>query len=261
MRQATQASFEHLAQTYERPNLVQLPQQRPFRGQVTQQTLELAGLKEIQQKGLDVRLRGLHSRAIQCAAPLFRPAQGARRSCTKIGRMLASTDRLLSQTIKHKRALVTFRYSIESFSEYKARLPFIEGGSSRTTLARTDEFEVIGTQWAPSSTTPIHDHGNSRCWVVVTHGQLRVEGFKRLDHGDQTRINIDCVSGAALSEGTVSMLAGPRQMHRVTNESPESAYTVQLYMPPIATYTVLDVEAWTAFLGVPEEHAELSLLK
>ncbi len=147
----------------------------------------------------------------------------------------------------------------ERFPKYRDRLPFLPRATSRTILMRTNAFEIIATQWAPGSKTPVHDHGTSQCWVLVVEGELHVENFKRLDDGDAPTLKLRPEFAQVLSLGDSSRLLGPRQLHRVRNTSVEPAFTIQLYMPPISAYTVLEDKTRYASLCAPDYHATLDL--
>lgn len=118
-------------------------------------------------------------------------------------------------------------------------MPKIPGSYSRTLLHKNDAFEIVSMRWEPRSTTPIHDHGNSHCWVVMLDGEFDVESFERDDDGGEIA-TIRKTDSAHVKRGDVDYRLGWRELHRVTNNGTVAAYTVQLYFSPIHDYATID---------------------
>ncbi|HTA40041.1 MAG TPA: cysteine dioxygenase family protein [Candidatus Acidoferrales bacterium] len=126
-----------------------------------------------------------------------------------------------------------------AFAKYRSALPVIPYAYTRTRLIERPHFEVVAMQWAAGSVSPIHDHGASRCWVLMLEGTLEVENFER---------DLEAAGDVSMRpNGTLSLKAddldsrnGPHELHRVVNSSAQSAYSLQLYATPITTYNVFD---------------------
>jgi len=126
-----------------------------------------------------------------------------------------------------------------TFEHYRGRLPLVPYAYTRTRILRTDRFEVVAMQWAARSSSPIHDHGTSRCWVLLMGGALEVENFE-VDDPSGDPVSLRETGRFALAAGDLDFRGGPRELHRVWNPSDEPAFSLQLYAEPITAYTVID---------------------
>jgi cysteine dioxygenase len=127
------------------------------------------------------------------------------------------------------------------FGEYRDRLPAIPRAYSRTRLARTPAYEIVAMLWAPGSVSPIHDHGTSRCWVVMLAGTLDVVNFACAGDGSAT---IHQTERLVLNPGDIDHRLGPGELHRVSNpDASEGAYSLQLYARPLTTYSIVDANS------------------
>lgn len=132
-----------------------------------------------------------------------------------------------------------------AFAEYRDRLPLVPRAYSRTRLAFDPEYEIIAMNWAPHSVSPIHDHGTSRCWVVMLEGVLDVQNYicGAADVGAGV-VHVRETERLNLQAGDVDHRLAPTELHRVHNPSPtHSAFTLQLYARPLTTYSVLDARS------------------
>jgi predicted metal-dependent enzyme (double-stranded beta helix superfamily) len=126
------------------------------------------------------------------------------------------------------------------FQEYRARLPVIPYAYTRTRLIDLPDFEVVAMHWAPGSISPIHDHGLSRCWVLLMEGSLEVENFERESAPDTNPVELRETGRLTLRAGDLDHRLGPSELHRVCNPSREGTYSLQLYARPIDEYRVID---------------------
>jgi cysteine dioxygenase len=134
------------------------------------------------------------------------------------------------------------RYA-HQFETYRDRLPLIPYAYTRTRLARTPIYEVVVMRWSPGSLSPIHDHGRSRCWVLMLEGTLEIENYERDDDGSNSIAALRSTGRNSLGLGDVDYRGGYNELHRVHNASEEMAYSLQLYSEPIETYTVVDAHS------------------
>lgn len=130
-----------------------------------------------------------------------------------------------------------------SFPKYRDRLPLIPYAYTRTRLAKGSRYEVIVMQWAPGSVSAIHDHGNSRCWVLMLDGTLAIENFQRDDEPGGDPATIHETERFELNPGDLDHRAGALELHRARNPSDTSAFSLQLYVPPITHYTIVDAHS------------------
>jgi cysteine dioxygenase len=127
-----------------------------------------------------------------------------------------------------------------AFSRYRAQLPVIPLAYTRTRLMETPHFEIVAMHWAAGSVSPIHDHGDSRCWVLMLEGALDVENFERDDDASTNRCAMHSTGSMVLRADDIDFRYGPRELHRVLNTGAHSAYSLQLYAAPISTYNVFE---------------------
>ena len=128
-----------------------------------------------------------------------------------------------------------------AFRTYRGRLPRIPYAYSRTRLAITPKYEIVAMNWAPRSVSPIHDHGNSRCWVLMLEGTLDVENFACAVSSAETPAGIRDAERILLREGDLDHRFGPAELHRVRNPSAtDAAFSLQLYAAPLGDYTIVD---------------------
>jgi predicted metal-dependent enzyme (double-stranded beta helix superfamily) len=131
-----------------------------------------------------------------------------------------------------------------SFADYRDRLPTIPHAYSRTRLAIAPEYEVVAMNWAPESISPVHDHGESRCWVLMLDGALDVQNFGCDPAAAASLASIPETERLELRRGDIDHRLGPNELHRVRNPSrAQSAFSLQLYAHPLTTYSVFDVHA------------------
>jgi predicted metal-dependent enzyme (double-stranded beta helix superfamily) len=126
------------------------------------------------------------------------------------------------------------------FLEYRDRLPAIPRAYSRTRLLLTPRFEIVAMNWTAGAVSPIHDHGASRCWVLMLEGTLEVENFAR----DVTPRSVHASERLTLRQGDLDHRLGPTELHRVANPAAQSAFSLQLYAAPIATYSIFDPKTY-----------------
>jgi predicted metal-dependent enzyme (double-stranded beta helix superfamily) len=131
-----------------------------------------------------------------------------------------------------------------AFARYRAHLPAIPYAYTRTRLVDRPHFEIVAMQWAAGSVSPIHDHGASRCWVLMLEGELEVENFERALEGVEVSLRPN--GTLTLKADDIDSRNGPTELHRVVNAGSVSAYSLQLYAHPITTYNVFDEHALTS---------------
>ncbi|MBV8374987.1 MAG: cysteine dioxygenase family protein [Candidatus Eremiobacteraeota bacterium] len=154
--------------------------------------------------------------------------------------MIDSARVALAETMDDAELRSVMERFANEFNEYRSRLPAIPYAYSRTRLLVTPRYEVVAMQWSPGATSPIHDHGRSRCWVLMLEGTLEVENYRRECEAATDPIGLRETGRIVLRPGDVDYRVGPHELHRVTNPATQSAFSLQLYAEPIARYTVVD---------------------
>ena len=165
--------------------------------------------------------------------------------------MISSFDELLEQSMENSRFVEAMRSGIAQFAKYRSTIPHVARGYTRTLLSKTTEFELVAMQWAPGSVSPIHDHGNSRCWVAILEGALDVENYDRLDDGFSPIADLRHTFDVHLIPGQLDHRLNWRELHRVRNSMPESTFSLQLYAAPQVDYTVVDHESMQCGRALP----------
>jgi len=133
------------------------------------------------------------------------------------------------------------RYA-DAFPAYRSRLPLIPLAHSRSRLTKTPAFEVIAMNWAPQSSSPIHDHGLSRCWVLMLEGRLDVQNYvcASADVGAGV-VRLRKTEHLELVAGDVDHRLLPTELHYVHNPSrSDCAYSLQVYARPLEAYGIVD---------------------
>jgi predicted metal-dependent enzyme (double-stranded beta helix superfamily) len=148
----------------------------------------------------------------------------------------------LARVITDSAQLKALDLAMRTFPQYRDRLPLVAERATRATLLGQRRLEMVATRWAPGSITGIHNHGSSRCWLVMMEGELTVENYARHDDGDTSKIDLSRLSETILRPGEIDQRGGPREFHRVRNAGAQCAYTLQLYSPPTFTFSIVDEE-------------------
>ena len=95
-------------------------------------------------------------------------------------------------------------------------------------------FSVMGGNWQPGQTTPIHDH---LTWAVVgvVEGEERESIFRRTDdHYDPKRATLELVSERTNPSGHVTVL-GKTAIHKIDNITSTPSLSLHMYGLDIGT--------------------------
>ena len=106
---------------------------------------------------------------------------------------------------------------------------------TRTKFYHGDRFEILVLCWQEGQVSPIHDHANSICTMVVLEGaavttMFEVRGEKLVEESTST-----------LAPGAITTVFGG-DIHRVGNPAGSGArlMTIHFYLPPIPEMLVWD---------------------
>lgn len=110
---------------------------------------------------------------------------------------------------------------------------------TRTRFYQGERFEILVLCWNEGQTSPIHDHAQSICTMVVLEGAAVTTLYEVVDTGAGPaapfggRALVD-VSTSALPAGSITTVYGG-DIHRVGNPkgSGQGLMTIHFYLPPI----------------------------
>ena len=112
---------------------------------------------------------------------------------------------------------------------------------TRTCAYRDDAFEILLLNWEPGAISPIHDHGDQDCWMMVLSGRLQVDDYRRLDAGDVGGYaRVESLSSHMLEAGGLDTRAGRFDLHRVSAAAGETAVSLHVYSGPLREYLIYD---------------------
>ncbi len=126
----------------------------------------------------------------------------------------------------------------------RCRLLGRRGGYTRTCAYRDAAFEVLLLNWAAGAASPIHDHGDQHCWMLVLEGRLEVEDFVRLDRAEvRGHAQVESRGLRTLDAGELDVRSGRFDLHRVASPNGVPALSLHLYSRPLRTYLTYDPSA------------------
>ncbi|MGQ0612555.1 MAG: cysteine dioxygenase [Planctomycetaceae bacterium] len=147
--------------------------------------------------------------------------------------VLKVRDRLLStpagtQRPLHGDEMLAFARTIDlGLLDLGAYRKFSSTRYARNSVLLNERIELVAICWRAGQATAIHDHGRSQCLYLVVEGTMKEELFHAVDGREpeplRTRI---------FRRGEI-MLAGARDVHRITNDGKDDLVTIHLYSPPL----------------------------
>jgi cysteine dioxygenase len=120
-------------------------------------------------------------------------------------------------------------------------LVFRRNAYTRTCAYRDTGFEVAVLNWDKGATSPVHDHGDQRCWMLVLEGSLRVDDYARLDAGDVAGYaHVERRGARMLEVGDMDLRSGRFDLHRVSACPDVPAVSLHVYAGPLREFLVYD---------------------
>ena len=110
-----------------------------------------------------------------------------------------------------------------------------DGGYTRNCIERTENFELLLLCWNPGDSTPVHCHGQQRCWVYQVSGSVEEVTYKENKAGDLVPNH-----KRRLKSGDFSYMDDSMGYHTLENTSEAKAMSLHLYAKPIDTCTYFD---------------------
>ena len=124
------------------------------------------------------------------------------------------------------------------------RLISKQGGYTRTCAYRGAQFEVLLLNWAPGAVSPIHDHGDQHCWMLLLEGRLAVDDYVRRDAGDVPGFaQVEPCGYRLLEAGDIDLRSGRFDLHRVAAPGDRGAVSLHIYSHPLRSFLVYDESA------------------
>jgi cysteine dioxygenase len=113
---------------------------------------------------------------------------------------------------------------------------------TRTRFYEGERFEILVLCWNEGQMSPIHDHANSICSMLVLDGEASTTMYEVRDAGQGAGGKALVAEGATrLAAGNLTTVYGG-DIHRVGNPegSGRRLITIHFYLPPIAEMLVWD---------------------
>ena len=118
-----------------------------------------------------------------------------------------------------------------------------EKGYTRNCIERTAEFELLLLCWNPGDGTPIHCHGQQRCWVFQVSGSL-----EEVIYTEKTQNGFIASLNKEVKAGDVCYMDDSMGYHTLRNNSDSKSISLHLYAKPIDSCTYFDKNA-NQFVG------------
>jgi len=119
-----------------------------------------------------------------------------------------------------------------------------DGTYTRTFAYGDDNFEILLLNWSPGAPTPIHDHGDQHCWMLVLAGRLQIDDYVRLDAGETPgHARVRAQGSSLLETGGLDLRSGRFSLHRVAATPDARAVTLHVYSGRLDQYLVYDEAA------------------
>jgi len=155
-------------------------------------------------------------------------------------------DDLRSRSPLHRDSSEVGALLIEGAREWPSgrRLVSRSDAYTRTCAYRDSLFEIVLLNWAPGAASPIHDHGDQHCWMLVVDGELEVDDYVRLDPADiPGYAHVEQRGTRRLEAGGMDLRSGRFDLHRVAARNGGRAVSLHLYSGPLRQYLVYDEPA------------------
>ena len=105
-------------------------------------------------------------------------------------------------------------------------------GYTRNCIERTENFELLLLCWNPGDSTPIHCHGEQRCWVYQVTGKMEEVLYKE-NAEDELVKDIE----RTLEPGDICYMDDSIGYHTLHNISDKKCMSLHLYAKPIDSCT------------------------
>eukprot|EP00834_Sanchytrium_tribonematis_P007741 NODE_752_length_4215_cov_0.325559.p4 type:complete len:210 gc:universal NODE_752_length_4215_cov_0.325559:1369-740(-) len=127
-----------------------------------------------------------------------------------------NSNQIKNQLILYKSLKMDWASYIQ-FNPYKYTRHLVYGNANYTILVLC---------WGPNQKSPIHDHGNSHCFMKILQGEL---------HEIQYNGDLQVKQHQILLENDLAYIQ-TSGIHQVGNHSNENAVSLHIYSPPLKEY-------------------------
>lgn len=120
-------------------------------------------------------------------------------------------------------------------------LPFVyfrEETYGRNLIFKNEHFELLTLTWLPNQRTPIHDHAEQRCWMLVQTGVLTFRNYEPIRK--ESDALTPCGNCETLAAGDAVYIDDGIAIHSISNASKRPAVSLHLYAGPIPKCRIYD---------------------
>ncbi len=122
-----------------------------------------------------------------------------------------------------------------------ARFVEVDAGRyTRRCVFREERFELVVLTWAAGCVSPVHDHGRSRCGMLLVSGELTVENYTRAPGGRPGFVRLAPRDTVILRSGDIDLRSAARDIHRISATAGD-AVSLHVYAKPLRRYRVYDL--------------------
>ncbi len=111
---------------------------------------------------------------------------------------------------------------------------------TRNCIARNEDYELILICWEPGQETAIHCHNGEECWVYGVKGELEEIRYKSTEKSED---HIYESERQLMLEGKSAYMHDRMGYHSLHNRTEQRAMTLHLYVNPIDSCRIYDVES------------------
>lgn len=122
-------------------------------------------------------------------------------------------------------------------ADFMAFAHWADEGYTRNCIELTEDFELILLCWNPGDVTPVHCHGQQRCWVRQVSGKLEEVIYQKNRSGKLGELRRH-----ELQSGGLSYMDDAMGYHSLQNNSDAMAMSLHLYAKPIESCTYYNDE-------------------
>ncbi len=129
----------------------------------------------------------------------------------------------------------------EGLPGLRGELLFRPDAYTRNCFYADDAFEILLLNWAAGAISPLHDHGDQHCWLIVLEGRLVIDDYVRLDRGETPgRARVEARDSRTIGAGGLDLRSGRFDLHRVTATADAPVVSLHVYSLPMRSFLVYD---------------------
>jgi cysteine dioxygenase len=117
---------------------------------------------------------------------------------------------------------------------------------TRNLVYKCDRVEIMTLCWDTNQASPIHNHRDQQCWVVMGQGELHTQNYEVLERNESA-------GSCRLTASTEDMIRVDSPVgvepngaiHQIANRSGSPVISIHIYSRPFDSCEVYDLEAGT----------------